>query len=98
MELLLNLLKVSLVAGAAAALLTALKPILGRRYHAKWRYWVWLCLAALLLTVFMAASVISDPALAAGEGAAITDIRQLDGQAIGVMTGSSFDIQGHSRT
>ena len=50
MELLLNLLKVSLVAGAAAALLTALKPILGRRYHAKWRYWVWLCLAALLLT------------------------------------------------
>ena len=49
-------------------------------------------LAALLLTVFGAAAVISDPALAAGEGAAITDIRQLDGQAIGVMTGSSFDV------
>ena len=27
-----------------------------------------------------------------GKGDAITDIRQLDGQAIGVMTGSSFDV------
>ena len=26
-----------------------------------------------------------------GEGAAIADIRQLDGQTIGVMTGSTFD-------
>ena len=49
-------------------------------------------LAALLLTAIMAASVLSAPALAAGEGAAVTDVRQLDGQAIGVMTGSSFDV------
>ena len=48
--------------------------------------------AALLLAVFMAASVLSAPALAAGEGAAVTDVRQLDGQPIGVMTGSSFDV------
>ena len=50
MEFLLNLLKVSAVAGAASALLGALGPALRRRYHAKWRYWVWLCLAALLLS------------------------------------------------
>ena len=62
MELLLNLLKVSLVAGAAAALLTALKPILGRRYHAKWRYWVWLCLAALLLTPLLPSLPLALPA------------------------------------
>ena len=50
MEFLLNLLKVSAVAGAASALLGALGPALRRRYHAKWRYWVWLCLAVLLLS------------------------------------------------
>ena len=49
-------------------------------------------LAALLLTAFMAAAVLPAPALAAGEGAAVTDVRQLDGQPIGVMTGSSFDV------
>ena len=50
MEFLLNLLKVSVIAGAATAALGLLGPVLRRRYHAKWRYWVWLCLAALLLS------------------------------------------------
>ena len=50
MEFLLNLLKVSAIAGAVTALLGLLGPALRRRYHAKWRYWVWLCLAVLLLS------------------------------------------------
>ena len=50
MEFLLRLLKVSVIAGAATALLGLLGPALRRRYHAKWRYWVWLCLAVLLLS------------------------------------------------
>ena len=62
MELLLNLLKVSLVAGGATVLLTLLKPLLQRRFHAKWRYWVWLCLAALLLTPLLPSLPLSLPA------------------------------------
>lgn len=50
MEFLLDLLKISVIAGAATAALGLLGPVLRRRYHAKWRYWVWLCLAALLLS------------------------------------------------
>ena len=49
MEMLLDVLKWSAVAGAAALALTLLKPLLDRRYSAWWRYWVWLALAALLL-------------------------------------------------
>ena len=50
MEFLLRLLKISAIAGAVTALLCLLGPVLRRRYHAKWRYWVWLCLAVLLLS------------------------------------------------
>ena len=49
MELLLDTVKWSAVVGAAALVLTALKPALDRRYSARWRYWVWLVMAALLL-------------------------------------------------
>ena len=49
MEMLLDVLKWSGLAGAAALALTLLKPLLDRRYSARWRYWVWLALAALLL-------------------------------------------------
>lgn len=49
MEILLNTLKWSLAVGGAALVLTLLKPLLDRRYSAKWRYGVWLALAALLL-------------------------------------------------
>lgn len=49
MDILLDVLKWSGVAGAAALALTALKPLLDRRYSARWRYWVWLALAGLLL-------------------------------------------------
>ncbi len=49
MELLLNTVKWGLAAGAAAVLLTALKPLLDRRYSPRWRYGVWLAMALLLL-------------------------------------------------
>ena len=49
MELLLNTLKVSLIVGCAVGLLILLKPLLRRRYHAKWKYYVWLALALALL-------------------------------------------------
>ena len=49
MELLLNTLKVSLIVGCAVLLLILLKPVLRRRYHAKWKYYVWLALALALL-------------------------------------------------
>lgn len=49
MEMLLDTLKWSIAVGAAALALTLLKPVLDRRYSARWRYWVWLALAALLL-------------------------------------------------
>ena len=49
MEILLNTLKWSGAVGGAALALTALKPLLDRRYSAKWRYGAWLALAALLL-------------------------------------------------
>lgn len=49
MELLLDTLKWSGAVGAAALVLTALKPALDRRYSARWRYWAWLAMAVLLL-------------------------------------------------
>ena len=49
MELLLNTVKWGLAAGAAALALTALKPLLDRRYSPRWRYGVWLVMALLLL-------------------------------------------------
>ena len=49
MEILLDTLKWSAVVGAAALLMTALKPLLDRRYSPKWRYGAWLVLAVLLL-------------------------------------------------
>ncbi len=49
MELLLDILKWSAIVGAAALALTLLKPLLDRRYSAKWRYGVWLVMAAFLL-------------------------------------------------
>ena len=49
MELLLNLLKWSMIAGAAALALTLLKPLLDKRYRVKWRYGAWLVMAVFLL-------------------------------------------------
>lgn len=49
MEILLDTLKWSAVIGAAALALTALKPLLDRRYSPKWRYGAWLVLAVMLL-------------------------------------------------
>ena len=49
MEQMLDALKWSVVIGGAAALLTLLKPLLDRRYSPRWRYGVWLVMAALLL-------------------------------------------------
>lgn len=49
MEGLLNLLKWSVIVGAAALLLTLLKPLLDRRYSAKWRRGTWLVMAVFLL-------------------------------------------------
>ena len=49
MELLLRILKWSALAGGATLLLLALKGPLDRRYRAKWRYWLWLALAAALV-------------------------------------------------
>lgn len=50
MELFLSALKWSAVVGGAALVLTLARGRLERRYSAKWRYWAWLVLAALLLT------------------------------------------------
>ena len=49
MELLLDTLKWSVIVGTAALALTLLKPLLDKRYSAKWRYSVWLVMAAFLL-------------------------------------------------
>lgn len=49
MEVLLNTLKWSLAVGGAALVLTLLRPLLDRRYSAKWRYGAWLAMAVLLL-------------------------------------------------
>ena len=49
MELLLNTVKWGLVTGAAALLLTVIKPLLDKRYSPRWRYGVWLVMALLLL-------------------------------------------------
>ena len=48
MELLLRLAKWSALAGVLTALVLALRGPLDRRYRAKWRYWLWLVLAAVL--------------------------------------------------
>lgn len=48
MELVLRVLKWSALAGVLTALVLALKGPLDRRYRAKWRYWLWLALAAVL--------------------------------------------------
>ena len=49
MELLLNTIKWGLVTGAAALLLTVIKPLLDKWYSPRWRYGVWLVMALLLL-------------------------------------------------
>lgn len=49
MDYLLSTLKWSAVVGAAALALRLFKPLLDRRYRPRWRYWVWLALAAALL-------------------------------------------------
>ncbi len=49
MEVLLSVLKWSLVCGAAAVLASALKGPLDRRFSPRWRYWLWLVLALALL-------------------------------------------------
>ena len=49
MELLLRVAKWSILAGGATLLLMVLKGPLDRRYRAKWRYWLWLALAAALV-------------------------------------------------
>lgn len=49
MELMLSLLKWSVIVGAAALLLTLFKPLLDRRYSAKWRWGAWLVMAVFLL-------------------------------------------------
>ena len=46
MELLLRMVKWSVLAGGATLLLLLLKGPLDRRYRAKWRYWLWLARAA----------------------------------------------------
>ena len=49
MELLLRMVKWSVLAGGVTLLLLLLKGPLDKRYSAKWRYWLWLVLAAVLL-------------------------------------------------
>lgn len=49
MERLLDILKWSVIVGAAALALTLLKPLLDKRYSAKWRYGAWLVMALFLL-------------------------------------------------
>lgn len=49
MEVLMNTLKWSAVVGLAALILTCLKPLLDKRYSAKWRRVAWLVMAVLLL-------------------------------------------------
>lgn len=49
MEILLDTFKWSGAVGGAVLLLTVLKPVLDRRYSARWRYGVWLAMAVLLL-------------------------------------------------
>ena len=49
MEMMLSLLKWSVIVGAAALLLTLFKPLLDKRYSAKWRWGAWLVMAVFLL-------------------------------------------------
>jgi len=49
METMLNMIKISVIVSCVVLLLILLKPVLNRRYHAKWKYYVWLCLAVALL-------------------------------------------------
>lgn len=48
-ELFATVLGISLTTGALAALLMLLSPLTGRRYAAKWRFWIWAVLALRLL-------------------------------------------------
>ena len=49
MELLLGVIKWSVLAGGLTLVLLVLKGPLDRRYRSKWRYWLWLVLAAALV-------------------------------------------------
>lgn len=49
MNVLLNVLKWSAAVGAVTLAVLALKPLLDRRFSPRWRYWLWLVLAAALL-------------------------------------------------
>lgn len=49
MELIWDILKWSAIIGGLALILTLLKPLLDRRYSAKWRYGAWLAMAVFLL-------------------------------------------------
>ncbi len=48
-DLFLTLLGISLGVSAVILLIKALSPLLDKRFHPKWRYWVWLVLALRLL-------------------------------------------------
>lgn len=47
-----TLFEVTLTMSAVIALLLLLEPLLGRRYTARWRYWVWMAVAVRLLLPF----------------------------------------------
>ena len=49
MNVLLNVLKWSAAVGAVTLAVSALRPLLDRRFSPRWRYWLWLVLAAALL-------------------------------------------------
>ena len=49
MDLFLSVLKWSLAAGLTALALCLLRPVLNRRYWARWRYWIWLFLSFALI-------------------------------------------------
>jgi len=49
MDTMLHLIKISIIVSCVVLALILLKPVLNRRYHAKWKYYVWLCLAVALL-------------------------------------------------
>ena len=65
MEILLDVVTWSAAVGAAALALTLLKPVLDRRYSARWRYWVWLVLSALLLLALLPAAEARPPVIIA---------------------------------
>lgn len=51
-DILQTALEISLPITIIIALLSVLRPLFSKRYHAKWMYWVWLCLALRLLVPF----------------------------------------------